>query len=68
MTDATPTKADLVRDLQRLDAARGVLVAALQTPEPSPEVLALARRRAAGHVRVLVVVPHAILERKHGEG
>ena len=50
------SKADIARDLARLDAARGVLLAALQTPTPTPDVLALARRRAAGHVRVLVEV------------
>ena len=52
MTDLS--KADLARDLARLDAARGVILAALQTQQPTPEVLAVARRRAAGHVRVLV--------------
>ena len=49
-------KTDLARDLARLDAARGVLLAALQTPTPTAEALAVARRRAAGHVRVLVEV------------
>jgi hypothetical protein len=48
------SKADLARDLARLDAARGVIIAALQTQQPTPEVIAVARRRAAGHVRVLV--------------
>lgn len=63
-----PTRAELAQVLQRLDSARGHLLAALRIPRPTPEALARARRRAAGCVRRLLAEAEAERREGHADG